>query len=607
MVCPGSRSAPLTVALAQHPKIEAIPVLDERSASFFALGIARCTHQPVAIVCTSGTAGANFYPAVIEARESGVPLLVLTADRPPELRQCHAGQAIDQIKLFGHYPNWQTELALPEAKTQLFAYLRQTIVHAWERTHRPYLGPVHLNIPLRDPLAPLPEDGQPDLSTLIDTKFFDVLRARSTAQRLNPRTSSKLDITPELQNSTGLGLPNWQHYERGLIIVGLEQPQEAAVYCKAIANLAHHLGWPILSDALNPLRNFQSLNPNLICHYDHILRLQETATDPTESLKPDCVIRLGELPTSKVLRQWLASLDCPQWVISDRPDNFDPLHSNTHHLHIPLSVLGQIPPHALQRECSSPTPTACAQFLQSWQTLDDHIAQTIARTFSQTPELREPKVAWFLSQHLPAGTPLFVANSTPVRDMEWFWQKGDRHIQPYFNRGANGIDGTLSTALGIAQANSSTPGEARASVMLTGDLALLHDTNGFLLAKTLETLPTTSNISEQSGQLDEHLSRHLTIVLINNNGGGIFEFLPIAQFEKTFETFFATPQSIDFEQLCRTYTIEHCRIQDWQMLRQKLETFPQTGVRILEICTDRKGDVAWRSQLLAAVISPQNS
>ncbi len=594
VVCPGSRSAPLTVALAQHPKIEAIPVLDERSASFFALGIARRTHQTVAIVCTSGTAGANFYPAVIEARESGVPLLVLTADRPPELRQCHAGQAIDQVKLFGHYPSWQTELALPEAKTQLLSYLRQTIVHAWERSHSPHPGPVHLNIPLRDPLAPFPEAGQPDLSQLITAEFFDVLRPSSPAQRL-------LAQIPPTSPMTTLEVTHWQRYERGLIIVGLEQPYDAVAYCKAIANLAHHLGWPVLSDALNPLRNFQSLNANLICHYDHILRSPDLETShPTDSLKPDCVIRLGELPTSKVLRQWLTTLDCPQWVISDRPDNLDPLHGPTHHLRLSIGQLSQ----SLRDDPSQSTPPS--PFLKRWQTRDEQIARTFAQTFAQTTELREPKVAWFLSQHLPAGTPLFIANSTPVRDMEWFWQKGDRQIQPYFNRGANGIDGTLSTALGIAHASSSPPNEARASVMLTGDLALLHDTNGFLLAKTLEANRPTKYQPKQY-QLDEHLNRHLTIVLINNNGGGIFEFLPIAQFESTFEPFFATPQSIDFESLCRTYDVEYCCIENWKMLAQKLELLPEAGVRILEIRTDRKADMAWRLQRFASAAPPSRT
>ncbi|WP_254721985.1 2-succinyl-5-enolpyruvyl-6-hydroxy-3-cyclohexene-1-carboxylic-acid synthase [Kovacikia minuta] len=169
IVCPGSRSAPLAVAFARHPKIEALPVLDERSAAFFALGIARQSHLPVVLVCTSGTAGANFYPAVIEARESRVPLLVLTADRPPELRDCNAGQAIDQHKLYGTFPNWQAELALPSLEPSLLAYLRQTTIYAWEQTLYPVPGPVHLNLPFRDPLAPLP---QPEAQTLAET--FDV-------------------------------------------------------------------------------------------------------------------------------------------------------------------------------------------------------------------------------------------------------------------------------------------------------------------------------------------------------------------------------------------------------------------------------------------------
>ncbi|MBC7971779.1 MAG: 2-succinyl-5-enolpyruvyl-6-hydroxy-3-cyclohexene-1-carboxylic-acid synthase, partial [Verrucomicrobia bacterium] len=172
IVCPGSRSAPLALAVAIHPKIEAIPVLDERSASFFALGLARQSHRPVVLICTSGTAGANFYPAVIEAKESGVPLIILTADRPPELRDCNAGQAIDQHKLYGTFPNWQTELAMPSLERPMLAYLRQTLIYAWERSLYPVPGVVHLNLPFREPLAPTPQAQAQALASTFNPEAF---------------------------------------------------------------------------------------------------------------------------------------------------------------------------------------------------------------------------------------------------------------------------------------------------------------------------------------------------------------------------------------------------------------------------------------------------
>jgi 2-succinyl-5-enolpyruvyl-6-hydroxy-3-cyclohexene-1-carboxylate synthase len=204
IVCPGSRSAPLAIAFANHPHIEAIPVLDERSASFFALGIARQSHRPVVLICTSGTAGANFYPAVIEAKESGVPLMILTADRPPELRDCNAGQAIDQHKLYGTFPNWQTELAIPSLELPMLAYLRQTLIHAWERALYPVSGVVHLNLPFREPLAPIP---QPDAQTLVhtfntDSFFASVTPLQESGVRL-PRASAdgSQESAVEIQNS----------------------------------------------------------------------------------------------------------------------------------------------------------------------------------------------------------------------------------------------------------------------------------------------------------------------------------------------------------------------------------------------------------------------
>ena len=190
VICPGSRSTPLTIAFAQQNQIETIPVLDERSAAFFALGIARATGRPVVLICTSGTAGANFYPAVIEARESRVPLLVLTADRPPELRDCHSGQTIDQLKLYGNYPNWQAELAVPSVDIGMLNYLRQTVVHAWERTLFPVPGPVHLNIPFRDPLAPLPQfDTNPLQSQFQLEDFFAAISSP-------PHLLTKAPVTP---------------------------------------------------------------------------------------------------------------------------------------------------------------------------------------------------------------------------------------------------------------------------------------------------------------------------------------------------------------------------------------------------------------------------
>ena len=247
IICPGSRSTPLAVAFAQQKQIEAIPVLDERSAGFFALGIARTTKRPVVLVCTSGTAGANFYPAVIEARESRIPLLILTADRPPELRDCHSGQTIDQLKLYGNYPNWQAEIAVPSLEIGMLKYLRQTLIHAWERSQFPVGGVVHLNLPFRDPLAPLSQLGTDTIkSQLKEEDFFAHLSIQSTRFRV-----------PD----SPIPYQEWHSCAPGIIIAGLAQPQNPREYCCAIAHLSKTLGWPVLAEGLSPVRNYANLNP----------------------------------------------------------------------------------------------------------------------------------------------------------------------------------------------------------------------------------------------------------------------------------------------------------------------------------------------------------
>lgn len=547
IICPGSRSGPLAVAFAQHPGIEAIPVLDERSAAFFGLGIARRLGLPVVLVCTSGTAGANFYPAVIEAEASRVPLLVLTADRPPELRHCHAGQAIDQIKLYGQYPRWQVELGLPSAKPDQLAYLRQTCLHAWEQSQWPVSGPVHLNVPFRDPLAPISDSEIANQSKNFDVdQFFSATHPLPTVQ-------------PSLHLETiNTYLHTWLSCDRGIIIAGPAQPRNPEQYCVAIAQLAKVLGWPVLAEGLSPLRNWADCNSLLISTYDLLLRNQTVA----HQLQPQHVICMGELPTSKVLRTWLTQSRPQTWLLDATDHNVDPLHG--------LSIPVHMTVEGLMASISSSKPDNVHQltaYTKSWLKADQSIRMLIHQTMQTQDQLTESKVAWFLSQSLPPGTPLFIANSMPVRDIESFWQPGSLHIQPYFNRGANGIDGTLSTALGMSH-------RQRSSVLLTGDLALLHDTNGFLL--------------------QNHWQGHLTIILINNEGGGIFQMLPIAAFEPPFEQFFRTPQQIDFEHLAGTYQAKWERIESWVHFQQALKPLPERGLRILEVSCDCQNDTQWR-------------
>lgn len=537
IICPGSRSTSLAVAFANHPQIEAISILDERSAAFFALGRAKKTGFPPALVCTSGTAGANFYPAVIEAKESGVPLIVMTADRPPELRHCHAGQTIDQIKLYGNIPNWQCELALPQADISMLRYLRQNMVHAWERSLFPNPGVVHLNLPFREPLAPTKQSELTQFATTFpSSNFFAV-------------TSVSLPI-----NNHCFSLP-WAAWQKksGIIIAGLAQPHNPLVYCQAIAKISKLLFFPVLAEALSPIRNYSALNPYLVSTYDSILHLESASSD----IIPEVVIQIGELPTSKKLRHWLDVHNIERWIIEPKIENFDPLHGKTIHVHSSVEKLVDSLDFSLENFAKS-------AYCQKWLKLEKATRNDMDQALESLEIMYEGKIAWLLSRQLPPKMPIFLANSMTVRNAEYFWQPNDREIAPYFNRGANGIDGTLSTALGIAYGAK--------GILLTGDLALLHDSNGFLSRPRFQG--------------------HLTIILVNNNGGGIFGMLPIAEFN-SFEEYFSTPQSVNFAKLCEAYNVEHQQVDSWQQLAELVSDLPNTGIRVLEIVCDRTHDAAW--------------
>jgi 2-succinyl-5-enolpyruvyl-6-hydroxy-3-cyclohexene-1-carboxylate synthase len=559
VVSPGSRSTPLTLALAHQSEIEAIPVLDERSAAFFALGLARRTGRPVALVCTSGTAGANYYPAVIEARESRIPLLVITADRPPELRDCASGQTIDQQRLFGRFPTWYAEVAVPMGTVEMLAYLRQTLVQAWGRSLLPVAGPVHLNCPFRDPLAPIADSSVDHLQPLVNDGFFAAVGLASAPG--GGVTGLASDVTSAVLTPSRLPWAEWQGCDRGVLIAGPAQPTDPVAYCKAVARLALALGWPVLAEGLSPLRNWADLNPYLITTYEVALGDPDWALD----LAPDQVLQLGPLPTSKTLRQWIQTTQPRRWVVDPLGANLDPLHGPAIPLPLALETLAAM----------TPEPTVSTPYTDHWISRDRTLRQRLDGALEVLAEPFEGKVVWLLAQCLPHHTPLVIANSMPIRDVEWFWPPNQRGIRPYCNRGANGIDGTLSTAMGIAHGGPPT-------VLVTGDLSLLHDTNGWLSVPRLQG--------------------HLTVIAINNRGGGIFERLPIATTTppNLFEDFFATPQTVDLNHLCAAYGVSYERVDTWDQLVASVGSLPQRGVRLLELRCDRQQSHRRRQQILSS-------
>jgi 2-succinyl-5-enolpyruvyl-6-hydroxy-3-cyclohexene-1-carboxylate synthase len=349
---------------------------------------------------------------------------------------------------------------------------------------------------------------------------------------------------------------------RGIIVVGPADGGFSPADVGVLAGLAKDLGWPVLADGLSGLRGSAGHFPNLVTHYDAMVRSAKTG----RRLKPEVVLCVGGWPTSKPLRSWLEKHGPETWMITAGIDNLDALHLATRHVRCSLAAFAGSVVVTARR------PAAYAAL---WQRAETAAGQGMRRGLAAAHARFEGGAVLTLARHLPALTPVFVANSMPVRDVEYFWPAGDQAHRIHFNRGANGIDGTLSTALGLAQ------GSRQPAVLLTGDLALLHDTNGFLSAPKF-----------RGG---------LTVVLINNDGGGIFEHLPVAQFNPPFEEFFATPQHIDFKKLCATYGVSHVMVRDWKQLAGLVARLPKRGIRVLEIRTDRRRDAAFRKQLFAAV------
>ncbi|MCW3066183.1 MAG: 2-succinyl-6-hydroxy-2,4-cyclohexadiene-carboxylic acid synthase/2-oxoglutarate decarboxylase [Solirubrobacterales bacterium] len=512
---PGSRSTPLVLSLVREPRLRAWSHVDERSAAFFALGVAKATGLPSAIVCTSGTAAANYLPAVIEAHEARVPLIVLTADRPPELRDNGAGQTIDQLKLYGSAVKWFVEVGSHEWSRERERWIRTLASRAVLTALEGRPGPVHLNFPLREPLvldAPLPAaaGGRPDGA---------------------PWVSS----TPPAGNPPAATLSGTR---RGVIVAGRE---ERGAW-RGVGALAEGLGWPVLADPLSGARRGAAA----IAHYDALLRDEAWGA----AHAPEVVLRVGDLPTSKSLRTWLAGLDAEQIAVDPEGAWQDPAG-------VVSRRLDNLPVRA---------GAADPDWLYAWRAADRVVVEALEAAVGA--DLTEPRVAVELGARLPSAATLVVASSMPVRDVETFFPLRPDPPRVLSNRGANGIDGTVSTAFGVAA--TATPEER--TVLLIGDVALAHDIGGLLAAR--------------------RLSLDLTIVLLNNDGGGIFHFLPVAGETDAFEQHVATPHGLDFAHAAALYGCDHERVEDLGSFRTALDAALATpGASIVEVPTERVANV----------------
>jgi 2-succinyl-5-enolpyruvyl-6-hydroxy-3-cyclohexene-1-carboxylate synthase len=564
-IAPGSRSTPLALTIANHTSLRTWIHLDERSAAFFALGMARRLGEPVALLCTSGTAAANFFPAVVEANLAGVPLLVLTADRPPELRNVGAAQTIDQNRLYGAHAKWFVEVALPEATPDLLRYARTLAgrAHALAAASPP--GPVHLNFPFREPLVPAEMEEPAGLSE------NDALAWRGRPDNEpwitvhDPRPASDRALAERI-------FTKLNGARRPLIICG---PQRDVGLAAPLARLAASLGAPLLADPLSQVRWGGHERSAIVDRYDAALRDEATAA----MLAPDVVLRIGAPSTSKTLLQYLSRHGNAEHIVVDGARWPDPLLIASEMIHADprlfVESLLEIADHT--RDAA----TSKSEWLASWRSMNDIAGRALSRYTKSLSENFEGRVLAEVAAAVPDRGVIFASSSMPVRDLDSFAAGDERAIRALANRGANGIDGVISSALGAAAAR--LPGDGPV-VLVIGDIAFYHDMNGLLAAKLHDI--------------------DATIVVINNDGGGIFSFLPQAAHGEHFELLFGTPHGLDFSSAAALYGAKYNLVDTVDELRERVEKgIAGSGLHIVEIRTDRVRNVAQHQEAWAAVAS----
>jgi 2-succinyl-5-enolpyruvyl-6-hydroxy-3-cyclohexene-1-carboxylate synthase len=556
VICPGSRSTPIAVSLASHAGIDSWVLVDERAAAFFALGMARQLSAPVAVLSTSGTAAANILPAVVEARLSRIPLIVLTADRPPELRDWGAAQTIDQIQLFGSHVKWFVDMPIPDADDALVRHARATAARAVQTARSHPAGPVHLNLPFREPL--LPADLRPPLPLRpsLPSGRSSVVLAEAEPSQITLSAAALDELAAQVAREP-----------RGIIVCG---PGETSGLAAAATALSVASGYPILADPLSGLRFGPHDHSGIIDTYDPFLRDAATAV----ALQPEIVIRVGALPTSKPLQQLLLARPDRMHVVFDAGAPRDPTHLATSYvLADPTAALTD-----LAGSVDNLGSSGDRGWVTAWKAADRATATAIASALAQVDDPFEGRAVAEVAALLPDGATLVVGNSMPIRDVDAFVRGDRRRLRIVSNRGANGIDGVVSTALGAAAV------AAGPVVLVVGDLSFFHDLNGLLAARKFDL--------------------NATVVVLNNDGGGIFSFLPQAEQldTPTFESLFGTPTGLDIAAAAHLFGVAYARPADWGTFRHDLcRAIHGHGSSIVELVTNRNRNVTQHRAIWAAV------
>lgn len=586
---PGSRSTTMAMLFTEYEGFETYMNIDERSASFMALGIAKAHKEPTVLVCTSGSAVAHYLPAILEAQYSGVPLIVLSADRPYTLLHTGAPQTVDQQKIFGTAVNYYEELAVPQDE-HYYTYPRQVARKAYMKAMDTKKGPVHINVPLFEPLVPELDRKHFEVGRstykVFKPNYGDVFsyqnRSNNTSNASNASNASNVSNVSDVsytKNTTDNSANNANNannfnlllaqYKRVLILAG---PQINVDEVESIHSFAENLQAPILADPLSNVRRChkagaiddnhevasnrsndtnmtqdKQVSDVVISTYDAFLADKEL----WPVLKPDCVIQFGQIVVSKRVQQMVASWDNVEYIeVNPTMDSMNPTGKTTMHMQASIDMFTHL--FAVKNESNA--------YLNRWQRLEV-AGKAQLSTAIEEPSSFEGRTIRELQQHIPDNSQVLVANSMTIRDFDYFWFSGESDAVLYGNRGVNGIDGTVSTALGLATNGKST-------YLVTGDLSLFHDLNGLAVAKT-------QNLN-------------LTIILHNNDGGGIFEYLP-QKGTKHFDYLFSTSQGLDYSGAAKLYGCGYTKIINPDELSRVLaKVSTESGVHIIEIPTDRE-------------------
>ncbi len=541
-LAPGSRSTPLATAVAQHESVVSVVHFDERGTAFAALGYARATGKPAVWLTTSGTALANGLPAAIEASVDAVPLILLTADRPPELRRTGANQTILQPGLYGEYVQWAFDGPAPNLEIPP-TFVLSTIDQA---VHRSRSGPVHLNWMFREPLAP-----EEDRNTF-DNYLEPLSNWQTSDQPLTryPRFKKRVDAIVIDQMARELS-----GVERGIVIAGrMARPGQG----NAVLRLADTMQWPVLVDVGSQAMFGAGAQELKVAHYDYLL------DSPAFKEGPDVVLQFGRRFTSKKLQRWIGNSDVQQHIlVDDYADRIDPEHQVSMRIEADIESFCMMLNQQVDRSKSWK-----GNWVERWSKGNARVAHALDLFFEDHPDLSEPAVARSISKLLPERHGLILANSMPVRDMDVFGACGkEAEVHVFMNRGASGIDGTVATAVGAVW------GLKQPATLMIGDLSLLHDLNSLAL---IPKLPNP-----------------LIIVVVNNDGGGIFSFLPISSYKGVFETHFASPHGLNFKASSKMFNLAYeapLSITDFESVYRKAVYSGMST--IIEIQTDREENLA---------------